>query len=166
MYARAPGVATGRRRRRGRRACGRPPSGLEWRYDAYHRSVVPDRPASSRYPYGGASAPPGDPRCIRRRGHRPDRLRRRFADAGAAAGPAADGRGHPGPAFAADVENGARLFEAHCERCHGAGGAGDGPLAPGLSPRPPDWTRAGALRGPRPGPALHVRSAAASSARR
>lgn len=52
----------------------------------------------------------------------------------------------PAPAFAADVENGARVFGAHCERCHGAGGAGDGPLAPGLSPRPPDWTRAGALR--------------------
>lgn len=52
----------------------------------------------------------------------------------------------PAPAFAADVQNGMRIFAAHCARCHGPQGAGDGPLASSLSPRPADWTLPGALR--------------------
>ncbi len=52
----------------------------------------------------------------------------------------------PVPAFAADLDHGARLFARHCARCHGEGGAGDGVLAAGLSPPPSDWTAPDALR--------------------
>lgn len=52
----------------------------------------------------------------------------------------------PQPGFAADLDHGARLYAAHCARCHGAHGAGDGVLAVGLSPAPTDWTAPGALR--------------------
>lgn len=31
---------------------------------------------------------------------------------------------------------GKRLYGERCERCHGAGGGGDGPLAPTVNPRP------------------------------
>ncbi|MFN8557517.1 MAG: copper resistance protein CopC [Dehalococcoidia bacterium] len=41
---------------------------------------------------------------------------------------------------AAPIERGRELFAANCAQCHGAGGRGDGPLAPGLSPRPVDLT--------------------------
>lgn len=54
--------------------------------------------------------------------------------------------GGPMPSYAADPTAGARRFEAHCTPCHGASGAGDGPLAAGLSPRPPDWTAGDALQ--------------------
>ncbi len=37
----------------------------------------------------------------------------------------------------------AALYEARCSVCHGAGGAGDGPIAAELFPRPRDFTRAG-----------------------
>lgn len=36
---------------------------------------------------------------------------------------------------------GAALFQDNCALCHGAGGAGDGPLAAGLVPPPADLTR-------------------------
>jgi len=52
----------------------------------------------------------------------------------------------PEPRFVADVAHGARLYAAHCARCHGARGAGDGLMAVGLAPPPADWTAPGALR--------------------
>jgi cytochrome c oxidase cbb3-type subunit 2 len=46
--------------------------------------------------------------------------------------------GHP--AASPDARGrGARLFTAWCAACHGPAGRGDGPLAPQLSVRPPDW---------------------------
>lgn len=38
------------------------------------------------------------------------------------------------------VPSGAMLFAQNCAACHGAGGAGDGPMAAGLSVPPPDLT--------------------------
>jgi mono/diheme cytochrome c family protein len=38
---------------------------------------------------------------------------------------------------------GKALYEARCVTCHGATGAGDGPLAKGLKDKPSDWTAAG-----------------------
>ena len=54
--------------------------------------------------------------------------------------------GAPVPAFAADPAAGARRYGEHCTACHGAAGAGDGPLAAGLLPPPPDWTADDALQ--------------------
>jgi putative copper export protein/mono/diheme cytochrome c family protein len=39
---------------------------------------------------------------------------------------------------AASVAAGAALYREHCATCHGPRGAGDGPAAPALDPRPPD----------------------------
>lgn len=38
------------------------------------------------------------------------------------------------------VPTGADLYQAYCAACHGAGGQGDGPSAPGLDPKPADLT--------------------------
>jgi cytochrome c oxidase cbb3-type subunit 2 len=48
------------------------------------------------------------------------------------------------PRTASAVEPGEarRLFARLCTPCHGAEGRGDGPLAPKLSLRPPDWSTA------------------------
>lgn len=43
---------------------------------------------------------------------------------------------NPVAADAASRERGRALFAANCTSCHGAGGRGDGPLAPTLNPRP------------------------------
>ena len=40
----------------------------------------------------------------------------------------------PTASFAADLENGKALFAERCASCHGALGAGDGPVAAGLPP--------------------------------
>lgn len=40
----------------------------------------------------------------------------------------------------AEIESGARLYQANCVSCHGIEGAGDGPQASGLSSPPPDFT--------------------------
>ena len=42
------------------------------------------------------------------------------------------------PYHAASIAEGKTLFAAHCAVCHGAQGAGDGPAAAALQPRPPD----------------------------
>ncbi|MEX2148289.1 MAG: CopD family protein [Candidatus Rokuibacteriota bacterium] len=39
---------------------------------------------------------------------------------------------------AASIAAGAALYREHCAACHGPRGAGDGPAAPALDPRPPD----------------------------
>jgi putative copper resistance protein D len=44
------------------------------------------------------------------------------------------------PYNAASIANGLHLYTQHCALCHGEAGAGDGPLAPGLRPRPADLT--------------------------
>lgn len=49
------------------------------------------------------------------------------------------------PARAPSLSAGARLYRAHCSACHGVGGRGDGPLAPGLEPAPTDFTDAATL---------------------
>lgn len=46
-------------------------------------------------------------------------------------------------------EPGEALFLRHCAACHGAGGAGDGPLAASLNPQPADLTRLAAGSGGR-----------------
>ncbi len=40
----------------------------------------------------------------------------------------------------ADRERGERIFAERCATCHGSGGAGDGPAAAGLNPKPADLT--------------------------
>ena len=40
----------------------------------------------------------------------------------------------------ADRERGERIFAERCATCHGSGGAGDGPAAAGLDPKPADLT--------------------------
>lgn len=45
-------------------------------------------------------------------------------------------------AGAQDVENGEELYETWCVECHGAEGAGDGPAADRMLPRPRDFTTA------------------------
>lgn len=42
---------------------------------------------------------------------------------------------------------GALVFAESCAGCHGPGGKGDGPAAPGLRPRPADLTRIAARHG-------------------
>jgi high-affinity iron transporter len=44
------------------------------------------------------------------------------------------------PAAAPDPARGAALYAQHCASCHGAAGAGDGPLARGMEPPPIDFT--------------------------
>jgi putative copper resistance protein D len=45
----------------------------------------------------------------------------------------------PGVAYqASSIAEGKALFAEHCAVCHGRGGAGDGPAAAALQPRPPD----------------------------
>lgn len=44
------------------------------------------------------------------------------------------------PAAAPDPARGAALYAQHCASCHGATGAGDGPLARGMEPPPIDFT--------------------------
>jgi mono/diheme cytochrome c family protein len=39
-----------------------------------------------------------------------------------------------------DPAQGRKLYEQHCELCHGTNGKGDGPLADQLKVRPPDLT--------------------------
>ncbi len=51
--------------------------------------------------------------------------------------------GPPNPllADAATLAAGRQLYAENCAACHGARGKGDGPLAPGLAPRPADFTQ-------------------------
>jgi len=42
------------------------------------------------------------------------------------------------PYHATSIAEGRAVFAEHCVACHGAGGAGDGPAAAALNPRPPD----------------------------
>jgi len=44
------------------------------------------------------------------------------------------------PRHGPDLANGARLFEENCVSCHGPRGAGDGPSADTLNPKPRDFT--------------------------
>ncbi|MFP5306958.1 MAG: FTR1 family protein, partial [Gammaproteobacteria bacterium] len=44
------------------------------------------------------------------------------------------------PRSAPDLQRGAALYQAQCASCHGAGGAGDGPLASGMEPPPIAFT--------------------------
>ena len=41
-------------------------------------------------------------------------------------------------ATAQDAQLGERLYDRYCSACHGATGAGDGPMTRVLTPRPPD----------------------------
>jgi putative copper export protein/mono/diheme cytochrome c family protein len=41
---------------------------------------------------------------------------------------------------ATSIARGQALYREHCASCHGVGGAGDGPAAAGITPRPPDLT--------------------------
>jgi mono/diheme cytochrome c family protein len=44
-----------------------------------------------------------------------------------------------GQEFPADVNRGRGVYERHCQRCHGAGGWGDGPDAASLTVRPTNF---------------------------
>lgn len=46
-----------------------------------------------------------------------------------------------GTATAQDAQLGERLYDRYCSACHGATGAGDGPMTRVLTPPPPDLTR-------------------------
>ncbi len=48
---------------------------------------------------------------------------------------------NPYPPTAASLQQGERLYRAHCQVCHGPKGRGDGPVAPALRPRPADLRR-------------------------
>lgn len=48
----------------------------------------------------------------------------------------------PAPAGAQDVDNGRLVYDRWCAECHGAEGAGDGPAADHMLPRPRDFTAA------------------------
>jgi mono/diheme cytochrome c family protein len=41
---------------------------------------------------------------------------------------------------AADLENGKKVYQDNCVRCHGDGGKGDGPMAEFLERKPGDFT--------------------------
>jgi mono/diheme cytochrome c family protein len=47
-------------------------------------------------------------------------------------------RRNPIPATQASIAAGERLYRQHCQACHGVAGAGDGPAAAMLRPRPSD----------------------------
>jgi mono/diheme cytochrome c family protein len=47
---------------------------------------------------------------------------------------------NPWPGDPASVQRGAELFSNNCAPCHGAGGKGDGPIAPALKNKPFDLT--------------------------
>ena len=47
----------------------------------------------------------------------------------------------------ADIKSGAELYAVYCAACHGATGAGDGPSAAGLNPRPADLRGLSAANG-------------------
>jgi len=49
--------------------------------------------------------------------------------------------GTAGSATAQDARLGERLYDRYCSACHGATGAGDGPMTRVLTPPPPDLTR-------------------------
>lgn len=49
--------------------------------------------------------------------------------------------GATGMAAAQDARLGERLYDRYCSACHGAAGAGDGPMTRVLTPPPPDLTR-------------------------
>ncbi len=51
------------------------------------------------------------------------------------------------PAAAQDAVRGAELFAGHCAACHGAGAAGDGPMAQILAVKPPPLTGLAAAEG-------------------
>jgi len=40
------------------------------------------------------------------------------------------------PAFAADADDGKAVYEIRCAPCHGSAGAGDGPAAVAIEPKP------------------------------
>lgn len=46
------------------------------------------------------------------------------------------------PASAADSDAGQKIFKKNCAMCHGAEGAGDGPMGKMLKPPPPSFTDA------------------------
>ena len=50
------------------------------------------------------------------------------------------------PGQAPSLARGAQVYQQNCAGCHGTLGAGDGPLAPGLEPKPADLTDHSALR--------------------
>ncbi|MBM5811406.1 MAG: c-type cytochrome [Gammaproteobacteria bacterium] len=61
------------------------------------------------------------------------------AEEPAAAAPAAEtaaGAAAATTVAAAPAVDGAKVFATYCVTCHGAGGAGDGPAAAGLNPKP------------------------------
>ncbi|MBM3943374.1 MAG: c-type cytochrome [SAR202 cluster bacterium] len=55
-------------------------------------------------------------------------------------GGAGASKGNPFPPTPGSLQTGRQVYQQHCASCHGAGGHGDGPLAPGLNPRPFDLT--------------------------
>jgi high-affinity iron transporter len=46
------------------------------------------------------------------------------------------------PVWAADIEEGKRIYQRNCQSCHGENGAGDGRAGRALRPRPTAFNRA------------------------
>ncbi len=57
-----------------------------------------------------------------------------------AGGPVASAQAVTESTDGASADRGAGIYGAFCDSCHGRYGRGDGPLAPSLSRRPPDFT--------------------------
>jgi high-affinity iron transporter len=59
--------------------------------------------------------------------------------------------GLPGPEAGAqskgDAKAGQAVYKARCVICHGAAGAGDGPVGKTLKDKPKDWTKGEGLQG-------------------
>lgn len=47
-----------------------------------------------------------------------------------------------GPVSAADTDTGQKIYKKNCAMCHGADGAGDGPMGKMLKPQPPSFADA------------------------
>ena len=82
------------------------------------RTVAPE-PAPAEAPRAAAEAPPAQPTPATPEPATPE-----------PAAPAAAATGTP------DAANGEQLYVTYCSSCHGARGAGDGPVAAGLDPKP------------------------------
>jgi mono/diheme cytochrome c family protein len=48
-------------------------------------------------------------------------------------------RTNPVPATPVSLARGGEIYRQHCQSCHGVGGAGDGPAAATMDPRPADF---------------------------
>jgi len=58
-----------------------------------------------------------------------------------------EGLTNPFTGNAAAIAEGMEVYDTHCTKCHGPGGAGDGPVSVTLDPAPADFTRVNLMQG-------------------